>query len=182
MLWSVVGESGSEDQPIYISYLLEDLSELMRARIELKKLRWVTIVDPKIPRHLVGDLGGVRRILLNLVGNAVKFTDHGGVTVEVKLRSHSEQSVVLEFIVSDTGIGIPKDKFVDIFKKFSRLTSSYSGKYAGSGLGLYNVSEIAARLGGTVTVDSVLGEGSVFACQLPLKLGVNAGASVAVVA
>ncbi len=167
------GESGAEDQPIYINYLFEDLSELMRARIQLKKLKWKTTIDPNVPRHLMGDLGGLRRILLNLVGNAVKFTDEGEVSVEVKLISKSDDEALLEFIVSDTGIGIPKEKFDDIFKKFSRLTSSYSGKYSGSGLGLYNVSEIAKRLGGTVKVDSVLGEGSVFSCQLPLKLVVE---------
>jgi PAS domain S-box-containing protein len=171
-------DSGVEDQPIYISYLFEDLTELMRARVELKKLAWRTFIDPKIPRQLQGDIGGIRRILLNLVGNAVKFTDVGSVSVEAKLVSHFDEGVVLQFIVSDTGIGIPDDKFDDIFKKFSRLTSSYSGKYSGSGLGLYNVREIVAHLGGTVTVDSVLGQGSVFTCQLPLKLKVSCPVSV----
>ena len=163
-------DGGHDSQPIYINYLLEDLTELMRARIELKKLHWSVAVDPKIPPQLLGDLGGLRRILLNLVGNAVKFTDQGSVAVEAKLLSTTENSVELAFIVTDTGIGIPEDKYTEIFKKFSRLTSSYSGKYPGSGLGLYNVSQIAARLGGVVEVVSTLGKGSVFTCRLPLKL------------
>lgn len=163
-------EGGHDNQPVYINYLMEDLTELMLARIKYKKLDWKVIVDPRIPKYLIGDLGGVRRILLNLVGNAVKFTDQGSVTVEAKLIGKSENSAELQFIVSDTGIGIPEDKYVDIFKKFSRLTSSYSGKYPGSGLGLYNVSQIATRLGGVVTVTSEVGKGSVFTCQLPLKL------------
>jgi two-component system aerobic respiration control sensor histidine kinase ArcB len=167
------GESGHDNQPIYISYLLDDLTDLMRARIELKKLQWKATLDPSIPRQLMGDLGAVRRILLNLVGNAVKFTDVGSVTIEAKLVGQTENSVEVQFVVSDTGIGIPEDKFTDIFKKFSRLTSSYSGKYPGSGLGLYNVSQIAARLGGSVTVTSSLAKGSIFTCQIPLKLGVH---------
>lgn len=163
-------EGVHDNQSIIIEYLLEDLTELMRARIKYKKLEWKTNIDPKIPRQLYGDLGGVRRILLNLVGNAVKFTEEGGVTLEANLIGKSENSVELQFVVIDTGIGIPEDKYIDIFKKFSRLTSSYSGKYPGSGLGLYNVSQIAARLGGMVTVKSEVGKGSVFICQLPLKL------------
>lgn len=163
-------EGVHDSQPIYINYLMEDLTELMRARIKYKNLDWKSIIDPKIPQHLFGDLGGIRRILLNLVGNAVKFTENGGVTIETKLIGKSENSVELQFIISDTGIGIPEDKYVDIFKKFSRLTSSYSGKYPGSGLGLYNVSQIANRLGGLVTVKSEVGKGSVFTCQIPLKL------------
>ncbi len=164
-------EGGHDNQAIYIDFLMEDLSELMRARVKHKNLDWKTIVDPKIPKHLVGELGGIRRILLNLVGNAVKFTDQGGVTIEVKLVGKTKNSAEVQFIVRDTGIGIPEDKYVDIFKKFSRLTSSYSGKYPGSGLGLYNVNQIANRLGGMVTVKSEVGKGSVFTCQFPLKLG-----------
>lgn len=163
-------DGAHDNQPIHINYLMEDLTELMRARIKYKSLDWKSIIDPKIPQDLFGDLGGIRRILLNLVGNAVKFTEDGGVTIEAKLIGKTENSVELQFIVSDTGIGIPEDKYVDIFKKFSRLTSSYSGKYPGSGLGLYNVSQIANRLGGLVTVKSEVGKGSVFTCQIPLKL------------
>lgn len=166
------GESAQPDQSISIHALLEDLTELMRARIELKKLQWVVDIDPSIPRELIGDLGGLRRILLNIVGNAVKFTDLGGITIEVKCLSQTIEHAELAFIITDTGIGIPEDKFTDIFKKFSRLTSSYSGKYPGSGLGLFNVSQIASRLGGEVEVKSTLGKGSIFTCRLPFKIGV----------
>jgi len=169
------GQTEEVDQPIDLKSLLEDLSELMSARVELKKLKWTVNIDPEVPEHLIGDLAGLRRILLNLVGNAVKFTDEGSVSVEVKLVSRSDSSASVDFIVSDTGIGIPKDKFEDIFKKFSRLTSSYSGKYPGSGLGLFNVSEIVSRMGGTVKIDSTLGKGSVFSCQLPLKVAPKVG-------
>jgi two-component system, OmpR family, aerobic respiration control sensor histidine kinase ArcB len=167
------GEEGNNDNPIYIDQLMEDLTELMRARIELKKLQWIVIVDPKIPKHLVGDLGGLRRILLNLVGNSVKFTDEGSVTIESKLVSREGDEVILDILVRDTGIGIPSEKFSEIFKKFSRLTSSYSGKYPGSGLGLYNISQIIERMGGTVSVESTVGKGSVFTCRLPLQCPVE---------
>jgi two-component system aerobic respiration control sensor histidine kinase ArcB len=167
------GEEREKDTPIHIDQLLEDLTELMRARIELKKLEWIVISDPKIPKYLIGDLGGLRRILLNLVGNSVKFTDEGSVTVEVKLLSRDGEEAVVEILVRDTGIGIPSDKFSEIFKKFSRLTSSYSGKYPGSGLGLYNISQIIERLGGSVEVQSTVGKGSVFTCRLPLRCPVE---------
>ncbi len=159
-----------DDSPIYPSQLMEDLTELMRARIELKKLQWIVSIDPKIPQHLIGDLSGIRRILLNLVGNSVKFTDQGNVTVELKLVSLENENVVIDIVVSDTGIGIPKDKFSEIFKKFNRLVSSYSGKYPGSGLGLYTISQIVERLGGTINVESEVGEGSTFTCRLPLRV------------
>jgi two-component system, OmpR family, aerobic respiration control sensor histidine kinase ArcB len=168
------GENTEVDQPIDIHHLLEDLTELMRARVEFKKLHWLIIIDPAIPQHLVGDLAGIRRILLNLVGNAVKFTDEGGVTVEVKVLSQSANNVNLEFRVKDTGIGISAENYAKIFKKFSRLKSSSTESYPSSGLGLYNVSQIVERLGGSVDVASTLGKGSIFSFQIPFKLELHA--------
>lgn len=164
------GENTEVDQPIDVHHLLEDLTELMRARVEFKKLHWLVIIDPATPQHLVGDLAGIRRILLNLVGNAVKFTHEGGVTIEVKVLRQTENNVNLEFSVKDTGIGISPENYASIFKKFSRVKSSSTESYPGSGLGLYNVSQIVERLGGTVDVASSLGKGSIFSFQLPFKL------------
>jgi PAS domain S-box-containing protein len=168
------GENTEIDQPIDISQLLEDLAELMRARVEFKKLHWLIIIDPALPQYLVGDLAGVRRVLLNLIGNAVKFTNEGGVTVEVKLLSQAENNVNLEFRVKDTGIGISSENYGKIFKKFSRLKSNSIESYPGSGLGLYNVSQIVERLGGSVDVASTVGKGSIFSIQLPFKLDLPA--------
>lgn len=162
-------EEVQDNSPIDIDQLMKDLTDLMRARIELKKLHWEVIIDPQIPKQLLGDLRGMRRILLNLIGNAVKFTDEGSISIESKLVSIDGDNVVIDILVSDTGIGIPNDKFNEIFKKFSRLTSSYSGKYPGSGLGLFDISQIIERIGGTVKVESTVGKGSVFTCRLPLR-------------
>lgn len=156
------GETTGVDQPIDIKDLLADLTELILARIEFKKLHWATHIDPNIPNQLMGDLAGIRRILLNLVGNAVKFTHEGGVTVTVKLVSQTDKTATLEFSVKDTGIGIAEDNYETVFTK-----------YPGSGLGLFNVNQIVERLGGTIKVDSVVGEGSVFSFQTQLSIAIE---------
>ncbi len=164
--------------PIDIKELLFDLTQLMRARIELKKLKWSTCIDPTVPQNIVGDLGGLRRILLNLVGNAVKFTDEGEISIVVNNVSQIEDEVVLELIVKDTGIGIPESNYNDIFKKYSRLAPTNLTRYSGGGgLGLYNVTQILERLGGSVVVNSVFGQGSEFTCRLPFKLKLECAVS-----
>lgn len=116
-----------------------------------------------------GDETKIHRILLNLVGNALKFTKHGSVTIELATTKKSNHLCEIALSVADTGIGIPTDKLESIFEKFTKLNPSYQGKYHGTGLGLYIVKEFVEQLGGRITVASELGKGSQFLVSLTLN-------------
>src|SRR6202030_1180080 len=128
-------------------------------------------VQPDVPDALVGDAGRLRQILLNLVGNAIKFTEEGEVVVEVMrcdvADKKNESSVSckshLLFSVKDTGIGIPPDKQEKIFRAFEQEDTSTTRKYGGTGLGLSIAARLVALMGGKITVDSEPGRGSTFA-------------------
>src|SRR5262249_38170484 len=151
-------------------------------RAHKKGLELVYQVAQDVPDALVGDAGRVRQVLLNLVGNAVKFTDEGEVVVTVEIAdcrlqiadlktppeftlSDNVQSEIcnLKFTVRDTGIGIPPDQQARIFRAFEQEDTSTTRKYGGTGLGLTIASRLAALMGGKITVDSAPERGSTFA-------------------
>ena len=134
----------------------------MAARANSKGLELAYRANADVPDVLVGDIHRLRQIILNLVGNAIKFTDKGEVVVDVELDSRSEDEVVLHFVVSDTGIGIPSDKIDTIFKSFEQLDTSTSRKHGGTGLGLAISAQLVALMHGRMRVESELGHGSVF--------------------
>jgi PAS domain S-box-containing protein len=159
-----------------------DTLRALAARAHQKGLELISEVRPDVPDALVGDAGRLRQVLLNLVGNAIKFTDQGEVVVEVKnltaedadsaepeTRSLSPSALSVSFAVSlvltvrDTGIGIPKDQQARIFRAFEQEDASTTRKYGGTGLGLTIVSRLVALMGGTITVESAPGQGSTFA-------------------
>ena len=113
----------------------------------------------------------IRQILMNLVGNAIKFTEKGGVDIRVGWRQSSETEAMFTLEVADTGIGIPADKLDAIFEKFTQVDGSMTRNYGGTGLGLTIVKQLSELMGGTVDVESRLGEGSTFRVVLPLGLG-----------
>ena len=115
-------------------------------------------IDPGIPRELVSDARRLRQVLMNLVGNAVKFTSQG----EVRIQARALESGLVEFKVSDTGIGIPANHLGSIFETFTQVDSSYSRRYQGTGLGLAICKRLVKMLGGTIRVDSEAGRGSSF--------------------
>ena len=121
-------------------------------------------MQPGVPDALVGDAGRLRQSLLNLVGNAIKFTEEGEVVVRVEVASDSvpDGEVGLHFTVSDTGIGIPPEKQETIFRAFEQEDTSTTRKYGGTGLGLTIASRLVALMGGRITVDSQPGRGSTF--------------------
>ena len=119
-------------------------------------------IAPDIPDGVVGDAGRLRQILVNLVGNAIKFTKRGEVALDVRAHAISPSRISLEFSIRDTGSGIPDDKLSAIFDAFSQADSSMSRRYGGTGLGLAIAAELVARMGGQIWVESVLGRGSVF--------------------
>lgn len=126
-----------------------------------KGLKFVCRMDPAIPRNLLGDEGRVRQILLNVVGNALKFTPEGGVTVLCTLLTGTpggRARIAVE--VADTGIGIPKDKLAGVFDAFSQVESSHRRKFAGTGLGLSIVKHLVSMMDGSVSIESELGKGT----------------------
>ena len=153
--------------------LREAVGDTLRAlavRAHKKGLELIYQVQPDVPDALVGDAGRVRQVLLNLVGNAVKFTDEGEVVVRVEINQGDGPppppgagEVGLRFTVRDTGIGIPPDQQERIFRAFEQEDTSTTRKYGGTGLGLTIASRLVALMGGTITVDSAPGRGSTFA-------------------
>ncbi len=145
--------------------LRDNLDETVAAlglRAHEKGLELADEVAPDVPDALVGDPGRLRQIVVNLVGNAIKFTEHGEVAVRVAKESQTDNQVDLHFAVIDTGIGIPPDKKEKLFKAFSQLDASTTRKYGGTGLGLAISSQLVQRMGGRLWVESEPGSGSTF--------------------
>ncbi len=130
-------------------------------------------VAPDVPAFLVGDALRLRQILLNLAGNAIKFTDQGGVVISVQLLRCTADHAELEFAVSDTGIGIPQDKLDYIFEGFSQAESSTTRRFGGTGLGLAISKRLVRLMGGDLRVESRVGTGSRFYFQLRLALATD---------
>ncbi len=125
-----------------------------------------------VPAQLLGDENRIQQVLVNLVGNGLKFTHHGGVAVDVT-RTEDTDGAWLRFAVSDTGIGIPADRHERLFLPFTQVDPSTTRQYGGSGLGLSICRLLAQRLGGTLTMTSTVGEGSVFLFTIPLQVPVE---------
>ncbi|MCC5840971.1 MAG: substrate-binding domain-containing protein [Opitutales bacterium] len=145
--------------------VFDQLMPTQRVLAQQKGLELVAQVDPEIPRHLCGDPLRLRQILLNLIGNGIKFTDSGSIRIMAKADSASKQ---LHFSVIDTGIGIPPEKRSRLFRKFDQLDSSTSRNRGGSGLGLAICEELTRLMGGQIGVESTPGRGSCFWFTLPL--------------
>jgi signal transduction histidine kinase/CheY-like chemotaxis protein/HPt (histidine-containing phosphotransfer) domain-containing protein len=142
--------------------MLEDAAELLALRAHEKNIEFIYRIDPGMHTYLRGDPGRLRQVLLNLVGNAVKFTSRGDVTVEVRSESESDDRLKARFEVRDTGIGIPQDKIGLLFSAFQQADASTTRQFGGTGLGLAISKRLAGLMGGEVGVESVEGRGSTF--------------------
>lgn len=156
------GKLEMEELEFDIRDLLEDFGSMMAVRARQKKLEFVCAANPDVPSYLKGDPGRLRQILTNLVGNSVKFTEQGEVALFVKLLDKTEDCATLCFSIKDTGIGIPPEKVGMLFNKFTQVDASTTRKYGGTGLGLAISKQLAEMMGGTIGVNSKLGEGSEF--------------------
>jgi PAS domain S-box-containing protein len=170
-------ESGQRKQlteHFKLSQSLQKAMDLLRPTADHKNLNLTSQIHADVPNTLYGARLSLERILLELISNALKFTKQGNVDVSVKLLSTANyqagDTVQLEIVVADTGIGIPDDKFEDIFENFSRLSSSYQGVYKGYGLGLHAVKCHVETMQGSIVVESKLGSGSRFICRLPFLI------------
>lgn len=142
--------------------------ELMLPRAGVKNIELTTSIDPATPTAVIGDSRRLQQILNNLVSNAIKFTEKGSIVVTVS--NHPDnQPCHLQFAVRDTGIGIPSDKLEDIFDEFTQAESSTTRRFGGTGLGLAICRRLVAYMGGTLTVESVFGEGSTFSFDVILS-------------
>lgn len=145
-----------------VSTVIDETVMLLSGQAREKGLEIHTRMGPGIPARLVGDPGRLRQILVNLVGNAVKFTEQGVIIVSVEANAAGERELTLKFSVRDTGIGIPEDKQALLFMPFSQVDSTKTRKYGGTGLGLAISKQLAELMGGEIGVKSREGEGSVF--------------------
>jgi signal transduction histidine kinase/CheY-like chemotaxis protein/HPt (histidine-containing phosphotransfer) domain-containing protein len=142
--------------------VVESVGDLLKQRAGEKGLELACFVDHHVPTRLKGDPSRLRQILLNLAGNAIKFTERGEVTVEAKLEYETKQNVTVRFEVRDTGIGIPEDRQTVIFDKFTQVDGSTTRKYGGTGLGLAISRRLVQMMGGDMGVESEIGKGSTF--------------------
>lgn len=149
--------------------MLNKVIDLHRAKACEKKLRLNAIFDKTLPHFVIGDKIRLHRIVLELVGNALNFTNNGHVTLTADLAKNENKQLIVRIKVSDSGIGIAKDKQQEIYLQFKRLVPSYTGLYKGAGLGLYVVKQFVDELGGEIYVNSVMGEGTSFTCLIPLQ-------------
>ena len=145
-------------EPVNVRELLGDVRMLMRVKAEAKHIGLELAIDPHVPAWVTTDETRLRQIVMNLVGNAIKFTDRGGVCVEA---SWSDEGA-LAVSVSDTGIGIPPDRLDAVFRPFEQADASTTRRFGGTGLGLTISRRLARMLGGDVQVQSTVGEGSTF--------------------
>ncbi len=148
---------------------LDHVIRLNQARAAQKHLSLSLDIDAALPQYAIGDKVRLHRVALELVANALNFTDTGFVTLHASLAKKDDGKFILKLVVEDSGIGIPKDKQQEIYVQFKRLTPSYQGIYKGAGLGLSVVKQFIDELGGEIYVDSEVRRGTTFTCLIPLQ-------------
>ncbi|HBG71605.1 MAG: hypothetical protein A2W93_08175 [Bacteroidetes bacterium GWF2_43_63] len=161
------GKISFEQTKFKLDLSVAAMLHLFEPKIREKNLVLIKEYDRRIPSVLIGDPVRLHQIILNLVSNAVKFTSEGVITVSVKLLSETEDNVVIEFAVNDTGIGIAQTKMKTIFENFQQATSETSRIFGGTGLGLAIAKKLVESQGGSIHVKSKLGKGSTFSFILP---------------
>src|SRR5277367_674331 len=157
---------------------LGDTMKTLSLRAHQKGLELAFEIEPNVPDSLIGDPGRLRQIILNLVGNAIKFTEVGEVVLSVQLMTHVGDELQMRFTVTDTGIGISPDKQAAIFEAFKQADGSMTRKYGGTGLGLTISSRLVELMGGRIWVESELGEGSRFHFTANFKVQKSAARTV----
>jgi len=156
------GKMTLEVRPVWIRNIVEDTLDLMSTKANEKGVDLLYYIDPSVPFEILGDEVRLKQILINLVSNGLKFTENGEILVTINTVSHDNDMYDLEFVVKDTGIGIPEDKYQKIFETFSQVDSSTTRKYGGTGLGLAICQKLVLLMDGSIRVKSKLGAGSSF--------------------
>jgi two-component system aerobic respiration control sensor histidine kinase ArcB len=166
-----LGEDDIHNESFDLRKCIEGIVQLELPTTKSKNLDLRVKVDNKIPVYIISDRMKLHRIILNLLGNAIKFTKTGSITIEVTSLDNTAADVHLQFDVADTGIGIPLELQDKVFDRFYRVTPSYKGTYEGHGIGLHIAQTYVALLGGHITLTSQEGVGTTFHFDLPCKIG-----------
>ena len=148
--------------------------KLLAARAHAKGLELAYEIRPDVPTALMGDPSRLRQVITNLIGNAIKFTEHGEVVLTVEAETQTDDDATLRFSVSDTGIGIPQEQQEAIFKPFIQADGSTTRKYGGTGLGLAISTKLVALMGGRIWLESEPGKGSTFHFTVGVRSSANA--------
>ena len=156
------GKLAMETVDFSLRETLDDIIRILAFRAQEKTLFLTCHVDRAVPDTIRGDPGRLRQVLLNLVGNAIKFTSEGGVSIAVEMPAADQSGALLQFAVTDSGIGIPFDKQHSVFEAFTQADTSVTRKYGGTGLGLAISSRLVQMMGGRLWLKSMPGEGSTF--------------------
>jgi CheY-like chemotaxis protein len=159
------GKIDLEHRPFALSALIEDITELLAPRAQARKIEIAAYVDDRLPMAVTGDAARLRQVLLNLAGNAIKFTSTGGVALIVEPGITPNE---ISFLVRDTGIGIAPEAQQRIFREFEQADDRIARSYGGTGLGLAISDRIVKRMGGRITLESQPGMGSTFEVSIPL--------------
>jgi len=167
------GAFAMDPVPFDLKSSINDVTALLRNTAQEKGLELIINYPSELPKNFIGDAGRIRQVITNLVGNAVKFTETGHITIDVDIQP-SRDMVVCTLDVKDTGIGISPEKMSRIFEKFTQADGSTTRVYGGTGLGLTISKHIVEMMGGRMRVDSTLGEGSSFGFRIPLPIDSDA--------
>ncbi|MBK7772298.1 MAG: response regulator [bacterium] len=163
-----------EPAPFHMQRVLGEVTELMRGTAEAKGLVLKCVLPEGAPVAVLGDAGRIRQIVTNLVNNAIKFTEEGGITIEAVCREAPRDTTMWTVTVTDTGIGIPADRLPDLFQRFTQADSSTTRRYGGTGLGLAISRQLAELMHGSLDAQSAIGRGSSFRVLLPLPRATQA--------
>lgn len=150
---------------------LEELLDSELPTAHTKGIELKLVIEPSIPKYLISDRYKVQRILLNILGNALKFTQKGSITLKALLHTKNTSNLMVRFEIIDTGIGIPKEKQQEVFEKFTRVTPSFEGEYKGFGLGLNITKNFLKLLDGKIQLNSHPGKGTTFSIDIPFREG-----------
>jgi signal transduction histidine kinase/DNA-binding response OmpR family regulator len=169
------GKLEMDPVPFNLRDEIEDTARMLAVKAHEKHLELLCDVRPDVPEYVVGDATRVRQVLVNLLGNAIKFTAQGEVELKVEMESRVGDRVRLRFMVRDTGVGIPRDKQQIIFNAFSQADGSTTRKYGGTGLGLTISARLIEAMHGRIWVESQPGQGSSFYCTADLGVSETSG-------
>jgi signal transduction histidine kinase len=163
------GKMSLSAEEFHLKQCLDDTFTLFTAISRERRLEMEYAIDPALPKTVIGDMTRLRQVLVNVVGNAVKFTAEGGVYVQVYRKRHSGDDLEIEFVIRDTGIGIPLEKIGLLFEPFTQADSSTSRKFGGTGLGLAISKKLVELMGGAIRVEPAKGQGAVFIFHIRTK-------------
>ncbi|MBL8176838.1 MAG: response regulator [Bryobacterales bacterium] len=167
------GKLTLDEEPFMLCEVTSETMRMLAVRAHEKGLEIAVVGDPRVPHRLIGDANRLRQVLVNLIGNSIKFTERGEVSLFVRVCEAGADGVLLEFRIADTGIGIPSERLATIFESFTQADGSISRRFGGTGLGLAITTRLVQLMGGEMAVRSELGNGSEFCFTARFRLSLE---------